>query len=244
MPDDKRYFMKTCPARPGDYVELLAEIDLLMAISLCPGGDLAVPIWGEGSDAEPNCNPLSRRGVRARSRICSSGWEPARPRRLPRCDRAPSWVRRARRSAATAHRARSGHGLGRTAMGVLLGIAAGILLGVSDFMANRASRTISSASVSRTNLAVSGLIAPLLLFVKPVEWTAQRHRHRRAVGHHPVGWPGDAVSRLHGGADGNRGAHGVGAAGRRARVCATWSRGTRRAPSRRAGWCSGSSRWC
>jgi drug/metabolite transporter (DMT)-like permease len=56
-------------------------------------------------------------------------------------------------------------------MGVLLGIAAGILLGVSDFMANRASRTISSASVSRTNLAVSGLIAPLLLFVKPVDWT-------------------------------------------------------------------------
>ena len=56
-------------------------------------------------------------------------------------------------------------------MGVLLGIAAGILLGVSDFMANRASRTISSASVSRTNLAVSGLIAPLLLFVKPVHWT-------------------------------------------------------------------------
>ena len=56
-------------------------------------------------------------------------------------------------------------------MGVLLGIAAGILLGGSDFMANRASRTISSASVSRTNLAVSGLIAPLLLFVKPVDWT-------------------------------------------------------------------------
>jgi drug/metabolite transporter (DMT)-like permease len=56
-------------------------------------------------------------------------------------------------------------------MGVLLGIAAGILLGVSDFMANRASRTISSASVSRTNLLVSGLIAPLLLFVKPVDWT-------------------------------------------------------------------------
>jgi uncharacterized membrane protein len=56
-------------------------------------------------------------------------------------------------------------------MGVLLGIAAGILLGISDFTANRASRTISSASVSRTNLCVSGLIAPLLLFVKPVEWT-------------------------------------------------------------------------
>jgi cytochrome c oxidase assembly factor CtaG len=58
-------------------------------------------------------------------------------------------------------------------VGVLLGIAAGFLLGVSDFMANRASRTISSASVSRTNLFVSGLIAPLLLFVKPVEWTGR-----------------------------------------------------------------------
>jgi drug/metabolite transporter (DMT)-like permease len=56
-------------------------------------------------------------------------------------------------------------------VGVLLGVVAGILLGVSDFTANRASRTISSVSVSRTNLAVSGLIAPLLLFVKPVDWT-------------------------------------------------------------------------
>ena len=56
-------------------------------------------------------------------------------------------------------------------MGVLLGVVAGILLGVSDFTANRASRTISSVSVSRTNLAVSTVIAPLLLFVKPVDWT-------------------------------------------------------------------------
>ena len=42
-------------------------------------------------------------------------------------------------------------------MGVLLGVLAGVLLGVSDFTANRASRTVSSVSVSRTNLAVSGL---------------------------------------------------------------------------------------
>jgi hypothetical protein len=41
-------------------------------------------------------------------------------------------------------------------MGVILGVVAGILLGVSDFTANRASRTVSSVSVSRTNLAVSG----------------------------------------------------------------------------------------
>ena len=56
-------------------------------------------------------------------------------------------------------------------MGVVFGVVAGILLGVSDFTASRASRTISSVSVSRTNLIVSGLVAPLLLFVKPVEWT-------------------------------------------------------------------------
>ena len=76
MPDDKRYFMKTCPAKPGDFVELLAEIDLLMAISLCPGGDLAVPLWGEGSDAEPNCNPL-RVEVFEPDATLLEGWEPA-----------------------------------------------------------------------------------------------------------------------------------------------------------------------
>src|SRR3954447_10602358 len=76
MPDDKRYFMKTCPARPGDYVELLAEINLLAAISLCPGGDLAVPLWGEGSDAEPNCNPL-RVQVFSLPPEALSGWSPA-----------------------------------------------------------------------------------------------------------------------------------------------------------------------
>ncbi|MEY2582975.1 MAG: uncharacterized protein QOE09_2824 [Ilumatobacteraceae bacterium] len=76
MPDDKRYFMKTCPAKPGDYVEVFAEIDLLMAISLCPGGDLAVPLWGEGSDAEPNCNPL-RVEVFEPDAALLGGWEPA-----------------------------------------------------------------------------------------------------------------------------------------------------------------------
>ncbi len=56
--DDERYFMKPCPARVGDYFELFAEVDLLMAASTCPGGDLSVPLWGPGSGAEPNCNPI------------------------------------------------------------------------------------------------------------------------------------------------------------------------------------------
>ncbi|HSB85138.1 MAG TPA: DMT family transporter [Ilumatobacteraceae bacterium] len=56
-------------------------------------------------------------------------------------------------------------------MGVLLGVVAGVLLGCSDFCATRASRTVNAVSVSRMNLAISGLIAPLLFFVRPVEWT-------------------------------------------------------------------------
>ncbi len=76
MPDDKRYFMKTCPARPGDHVELLAETDLLLAISLCPGGDLAVPLWGPGSDAEPSCHPL-RVEVFAPEPGLLAGWSPS-----------------------------------------------------------------------------------------------------------------------------------------------------------------------
>jgi uncharacterized protein YcgI (DUF1989 family) len=58
MPEDRRYFMKTCPAKIGDYFELFCETDLLMAASTCPGGDLAAPLWGPGADVEPNCNPI------------------------------------------------------------------------------------------------------------------------------------------------------------------------------------------
>src|SRR5437016_4469168 len=41
--DDERYFMKSCPATAGDYFEVFCEVDLLMAASTCPGGDLSVP---------------------------------------------------------------------------------------------------------------------------------------------------------------------------------------------------------
>jgi len=41
--DDDKYFMKACPAKPGDYLEFFAEIDVLCAMSTCPGGDLSVP---------------------------------------------------------------------------------------------------------------------------------------------------------------------------------------------------------
>jgi hypothetical protein len=37
--DTHQYFMNASPVRPGDYIEFTAEIDLLGALSACPGGD-------------------------------------------------------------------------------------------------------------------------------------------------------------------------------------------------------------
>ncbi|NLU76449.1 DUF1989 domain-containing protein [Streptomyces sp. HNM0575] len=55
-----QYFMKDCPARPGDHFEFFAEQDLLCALSTCPGGDLSVPMWGPGSGVDPVefCHPI------------------------------------------------------------------------------------------------------------------------------------------------------------------------------------------
>ncbi len=39
MRDTGQYFMKASPVRPGDTLEFFAEIDLLGALSACPGGD-------------------------------------------------------------------------------------------------------------------------------------------------------------------------------------------------------------
>ena len=49
-----QYFMKASPVRPGDYIEFFAEIDLLGALSACPGGDCSST---HSSDAAA-CHPL------------------------------------------------------------------------------------------------------------------------------------------------------------------------------------------
>ena len=56
---EDKYFMRDCPARPGDHLDLFAEIDLLMALSTCPGGDLSVPLWGpDARDPLEVCRPI------------------------------------------------------------------------------------------------------------------------------------------------------------------------------------------
>jgi uncharacterized protein len=56
------YFMKTCPAKPGDFIEFFAEQDLLCALSTCPGGDLSLPMWGPDAATEEeqiaHCHPI------------------------------------------------------------------------------------------------------------------------------------------------------------------------------------------
>ncbi|WP_025899607.1 urea carboxylase-associated family protein [Sneathiella glossodoripedis] len=52
--DTHQYFMKASPVRQGDFLEFFAEIDLLGALSACPGGDCS----SEHSSDEAACYPL------------------------------------------------------------------------------------------------------------------------------------------------------------------------------------------
>ena len=49
-----QYFMKATPVRPGDSLTLFAEIDLLGALSACPGGDCS----SSHSSDDAKCYPL------------------------------------------------------------------------------------------------------------------------------------------------------------------------------------------
>ena len=70
--DTNQYFMKSSPARPGDFIELFAEIDLLAGLSACPGGDCGA---GHSSDSAP-CHPLRVEIFRPREDHLA-GWRPA-----------------------------------------------------------------------------------------------------------------------------------------------------------------------
>ena len=51
--DTGQYFMKASPVRPGDYIEFFAEIDLLGALSACPGGDCSSTHSSEAAACHP-----------------------------------------------------------------------------------------------------------------------------------------------------------------------------------------------
>jgi uncharacterized protein YcgI (DUF1989 family) len=52
--DTQQYFMKASPVRPGDHIDFLAEIDLLVGLSACPGGDCSAT----HSNDQMQCYPL------------------------------------------------------------------------------------------------------------------------------------------------------------------------------------------
>lgn len=73
MKETGQYFMKASPVRPGDYLEMFAEIDLLGALSACPGGDCSA----KHSSDEARCYPL-RVDIFKPARA-PQGWSPPRP---------------------------------------------------------------------------------------------------------------------------------------------------------------------
>ena len=103
MANYERYFMKPCPARAGDFFEVFCEIDLLIAASTCPGGDLSVPLWGPDAGAEPICNPILAEVFDVPDELLTDWCPPAAPATrmctgcgptLPPADRTPRSPRR------------------------------------------------------------------------------------------------------------------------------------------------------
>ena len=72
--DTHQYFMKASPVRPGDYIEFFSEIDLLCALSACPGGDCGS---SHSSDAQA-CYPLKLEVYQPRAGTLSGWSEPIR----------------------------------------------------------------------------------------------------------------------------------------------------------------------
>jgi uncharacterized protein YcgI (DUF1989 family) len=77
--DSHQYFMKASPVRPGDYIEFIAEIDLLGALSACPGGDCSQ----EHSSDTAACFPLKVEQYRP-DPASLKDWAPPQPSRYPR----------------------------------------------------------------------------------------------------------------------------------------------------------------
>ncbi len=72
--DTGQYFMKATPVRPGDYLEFFAEIDLLGALSACPGGDCSA----EHSSDVAACYPLQV-DILAPDAKALDGWQQPQP---------------------------------------------------------------------------------------------------------------------------------------------------------------------
>ncbi|WP_184357858.1 DUF1989 domain-containing protein [Rhizobium sp. BK602] len=80
--DTHQYFMKASPVRPGDFIEFFAEIDLLGALSACPGGDCG----SSHSSDTAACYPLKVEVWKA-APDSLAGWTPPERNPYPRTHR-------------------------------------------------------------------------------------------------------------------------------------------------------------
>lgn len=81
---DDEYFLQPCPAQKGDYFEFFAEVDVLCALSACPGGDLSQWGWAKNEGKDPMvdcCRPLRVEVCKITDPEILEGWgepEPAK----------------------------------------------------------------------------------------------------------------------------------------------------------------------
>jgi hypothetical protein len=80
--DTHQYFMKASPVRPGDFIEFFTEIDLLVALSACPGGDCGA----SHSNDTAKCYPLKVEIHRPREEALA-GWRSPAPNKYSRSHR-------------------------------------------------------------------------------------------------------------------------------------------------------------
>jgi len=78
MRDTHQYFKKASPVRPGDFIEMFAEIDLLVGLSACPNGDCG----GSAPAGEALCHPLVIEVYRPLDEALA-GWRPPEPSGYP-----------------------------------------------------------------------------------------------------------------------------------------------------------------
>ena len=76
----QQYFTKPSPVVVGDYLEFLAETELLVSASCCPQGDVSMAC---GAGGEPITYPLGVEIYEPRAGwLASEGWEPSQPSAL------------------------------------------------------------------------------------------------------------------------------------------------------------------
>jgi len=75
--DTHQYFTKPSPVAPGDYLEFLAETDLIVSASTCPQGDVSIAC---GTGDAPPTYPLDVEVWKPHEGLLASyGWAPSEP---------------------------------------------------------------------------------------------------------------------------------------------------------------------